>query len=364
MRRCKLCLMPDQLPGSDFDADSVCAWCRDAYPPYVTKGEQILAHKFKGLADHQGAADCLVGLSGGKDSTYALYRLVKHYHLKVEAFIYTHGGSKDFAIQNAKRSCEILDVPYYLVSLPGDTHTQSFLHYFKAWLAHPDSTAAGMTCVACKHLHILGSQIAVRRRIPYVVWASTPLEYSPFLAIKHQGDASHQYKREGMLHSGLQLAREIVQSPRFAQGLLRVPRTSILGCLAVFPNSAYLRFRYRSVSPLMFYSYEKWDPELILDTITSNLDWKIPPEIKEDWHTDCVFNVFKEHMFQKMYGVSYTDSHLSNQIRHGYLSREEARIKLKESKRFYAASILPALQFLKSQALMSQIDLSCFDVDI
>ncbi|MCB5254355.1 MAG: hypothetical protein LHW58_01805, partial [Candidatus Cloacimonetes bacterium] len=69
-------------------------------------------------------------------------------------------------------------------------------------------------------------------------------------------------------------------------------------------------------------------------------------------------------MFQKMYGVSYTDSHLSNQIRHGYLSREEARIKLKESKRFYAASILPALQFLKSQALMSQIDLSCFDVDI
>lgn len=363
MRRCKLCLLPDSLAGSDFDANGVCLWCREGYPPYQTKGEQALANKFRGLGTHSGKADCLVGLSGGKDSTYALYRLVKHYNLKAEAFIYTHGGSKDFALQNARKTCELLKVPYYIVSLPGNAHTKSFLHYFKAWLAHPNSISAGMTCVACKHLHILGSQIAARRKIPYVVWASTPLEYSPFLAIKHKGDASHQFKREGMLHSGLQLARETVRSPRFARGLFAMPRTSILGCLAVFPSSAFLRARYPSVKALMFYSYERWNPGLILDTIKAKLDWQTPQEIKEDWHTDCVFNVFKEYMFQKMYGVSYTDSHLSNQIRHGYISREEAWQKLAESKRFYAASILPALKFLEAEELMHKIDLNCFDME-
>ena len=363
MQRCERCLMPDNLPGSDFDAGNVCSWCRIDYPPYEAKGESALAARFRGLGDHAGKTDCLVGLSGGKDSTYALYRLVKHYRLKVEAFNYTHGGSKDFSLRNARTSCEKLDVQLHQVSLPGDKHKKAFLHYFRAWLAHPNAISAGMTCVACKHLHILGSQIAAKRRIPYVVWSSTPLEYSPFLAIKYTGDKQNPYKREGMLRSAMQMGKEVLRSPRFAQGLLAEPHTSILGCLAVFPSSAYLRFKFPSVTPLMFYSYEKWDPQLILETIKAELNWQLPSEIKEDWHTDCVFNVFKEYMFQKMFGVSYTDAHLSNQVRKGYLTRAEAWQKLLESKQFYAASLLPALKYLGAEDLISQIDPGCFEVE-
>ncbi|MCB5225095.1 MAG: hypothetical protein WCY21_06245 [Candidatus Cloacimonadaceae bacterium] len=364
MQRCKLCLMPDSVPGSNFDSEGVCAWCREGYPPYTILGEQALRNKFKGLGSHQGKADCLVGLSGGKDSTYALYRLVKHYHLKAEAFIYTHGGSRDYAIRNAEKTCARLGVKLHYTSLKENAHSQAFLNYFKAWLAHPGATAAGMTCVACKHLHILGSKLATQRKIPYVVWSSTPLEYSPFLAIRHTGDAKHQFQREGLLQSGVKMARAMVSSPKFAWGVLAQPRTSILGCLAVFPSSSFLRLSYPDVKPIMFYSFEKWNPDHILDTITSELDWQIPAEITEDWHTDCVFNVFKEYMFQKMFGVSYTDAHLSNQIRHGFISREEGRIKLRESKLYYAAAVAPALQQLGAQELMSKIDLSCFDVEI
>jgi len=356
--------MPDTLPGSDFDGDGVCSWCREGYPPYSVKGEQALRNKFQGLGDHKGQADCQVGLSGGKDSTYALYRLVKHYNLKAEAFIYTHGGSRDFAIRNAERACSELGVKLHHVALSGDTHKQAFLCYFKAWLAHPDSTSAGMTCVACKHLHILGSKLAAQRKIPYVVWSSTPLEYSPFLAIRHKGNTRNQFQREGMLRSGMQLARAVALSPRFALGVMTMPRTSLLGCLAVFPSSSYLRQRFPMVKPLMFYAYEKWHPGTILETITRELAWQVPAEIREDWHTDCVFNVFKEYMFQKLYGVSYTDAHLSNQIRHGYLSREEGRQKLRGSKQFYAAAVAPALKYLGAEKLMNRIDLSCFDVEV
>jgi len=77
--------MPDTLPGSDFDENGVCSWCRNSYPAYTVKGDQRLITKFKGLGKHSGRADCVVGLSGGKDSTYALYRLVRHYGLKAEA---------------------------------------------------------------------------------------------------------------------------------------------------------------------------------------------------------------------------------------------------------------------------------------
>ncbi|HPI25603.1 MAG TPA: hypothetical protein PLO57_03995 [Candidatus Cloacimonadota bacterium] len=168
--------MPDTLPGSDFDENGVCSWCRNSYPAYTVKGDQRLITKFKGLGKHSGRADCVVGLSGGKDSTYALYRLVRHYGLKAEAFIYLHDGSRDFAIRNAERTCEKLNVPLHRVSLPDHGHKRSFLAYFKAWLDHPEAIAANLTCVACKHLHIMGSQIAVKAQAPYIVWSSTPLE--------------------------------------------------------------------------------------------------------------------------------------------------------------------------------------------
>jgi len=363
MTRCNKCLMPDTLAGSNFDENGVCSWCRDNYPPYRIKGEQLLVNKFRGLGEHKGSADCLVGLSGGKDSTYALYRLVTHYHLKAEAFIYTHSGTNKFALENAQKTCEKLGVTLHQVSLSGDKHKKTFTRYFKSWLAHPTPTSAGMICVACKHLHLLGSRIATERKIPFVVWSSTPLEYSPFLAIKYTGDKKHIYKREGLLRSGIHIGCELLASPTFAKSLATTLGTSIPGCLAVFPGSGYLRFKYPQVHPLMFYAYEKWDPRLILDTITSELGWKIPEAIKEDWHTDCVFNVFKEYMFQKMFAVSYTDAFLSNQIRYGYITRDEALQKLWESKSFYAASLKPALKFLDLEYLMSDIDLSCFEVE-
>lgn len=356
--------MPDSLPGSDFDDQGVCSWCRTSYPAYSIKGERSLRNRFKAMANHSGRADCIVGLSGGKDSTYALYRLVRHYGLKAEAFIYIHEGSRDFAIQNAERCCEALNVTLHRVSLAREGHKGSFLAYFKAWLSQPDVIAANMTCVACKHLHIMGSQIAVEARAPYIVWSSTPLEYSPFLALRHRGNQAHQFKREGALNGAFKLARQSLKSPALAKGLLRFPLLTVMGCAAVFPSSAYLRYRFPELKPLMFYTYEKWDPELILHTIRSECDWQTPDVIREDWHTDCLFNVFKEYMFQKMYGVSYTDSHLSNQIRHGYLTREQAIQKLKDSKAHYAAALAPALLELGAPELISQTDPECFKVDI
>ena len=364
MRRCSKCLMPDTLPGSDFDENGVCSWCRNSYPAYTVKGDQRLITKFKGLGKHSGRADCVVGLSGGKDSTYALYRLVRHYGLKAEAFIYLHDGSRDFAIRNAERTCEKLNVPLHRVSLPDHGHKRSFLAYFKAWLDHPEAIAANLTCVACKHLHILGSQIAVKAKAPYIVWSSTPLEYSPFLALKHKGDSAHQFKREGTIQGAVKLCNQMLKSPSLARSLLSFPRLSILGCAAVFPSSKYLRYRFPDLIPLMFYSYERWDPELILTTIRTELDWQSPPDTAEDWHTDCLFNVFKEYMFQKMYGVSYTDAHLSNQIRHGYISREQALGKLRESKLHYAAALEPALKELGAEELIGRIDPECFKLEI
>ena len=93
-----------------------------------------------------------------------------------------------------------------------------------------------------------------------------------------------------------------------------------------------------------------------------NTDWAVPEHIVNDWHSDCLFNVFKEYMFQKMLGASYTDAFLSNQIRHELITREKAWEQLIESKKYYAKKLKEILPALDLEHLNHRFDLSCFEV--
>jgi len=364
MNRCSICLMPDSLPGSNFNSSNECHWCQTKYPNYAPKGEDELRVLLEASRNRSNSPDCMVGLSGGKDSTYALYRIVKHYGMKAEAFTYVHEGTAGFSLKNAKHTCKILGVKHHIVELPNQAHLKSFISYFQAWLKHPTTVSAGMVCVACKHLHLLGLDLAECRAIPMIIWSTSPLEYSPFLAIKHIGNQKNQFKREGTLKGLTRLVEEMIMSPQFALGIFQHFKTSLKGCLAVFPTCKYLTTKYPTVKPIMFYDYEYWNPITIRKTIEDNLGWTVPSDVLEDWHSDCDFNVFKEYMFQRMLGISYTDAHLSNQIRYGYVTREEARVKLSISKKQFASALPEALERIGKKDLINKMDLTCYEVDI
>lgn len=78
MKYCKHCLQPDTRPGIVFDEDGVCAACN--YQTSVYHGidwevRQKELHKITQWAKDQHAPyDCVIGVSGGKDSTFqAIY---------------------------------------------------------------------------------------------------------------------------------------------------------------------------------------------------------------------------------------------------------------------------------------------------
>lgn len=86
------------------------------------------------------------------------------------------------------------------------------------------------------------------------------------------------------------------------------------------------------------------------------------PDGPDDWHSDCLFNVLKEYMFQSMLGASYTDACLSNQVRRELLERDTALKLLTDSKNHFKTSVRPALEQLGLGNLAPRIDLSCFDL--
>ena len=81
MIRCRKCILPTTYPNIQFNEQGICSYCftpiekkRPSEKELKAKLDKII-HSCKG----KGKYDVVVGLSGGKDSSYVAYFLRKEY---------------------------------------------------------------------------------------------------------------------------------------------------------------------------------------------------------------------------------------------------------------------------------------------
>ena len=107
VRHCVRCGLPSNFPRVAFDADGVCDLCRayDVIEPharaYFRTMDDLRALFAASASAHPSRYDCLMLYSGGKDSTYALCRLVEM-GLSVYAFTLDNGFISDGAKENIR----------------------------------------------------------------------------------------------------------------------------------------------------------------------------------------------------------------------------------------------------------------------
>jgi N-acetyl sugar amidotransferase len=113
---CSRCVIDSAVPGVSFDADGICNYCRlhetlEREWPMDDAGQQIidgLVQKMK--AQGRGKRyDCVVGVSGGTDSTYLLY-WAKQQGLRPLAVHFDNGWDSEIAVSNIKKSISLLGV--------------------------------------------------------------------------------------------------------------------------------------------------------------------------------------------------------------------------------------------------------------
>ncbi|MCD6559266.1 MAG: 7-cyano-7-deazaguanine synthase [Palaeococcus sp.] len=108
MLRCSLCIHDERTGKIDIvDGKPLCRECQDflAHPPNKEKIR-------KELDDLMNEVDrAILGFSGGKDSSVALYLAKEKYRVDVEAVMIDNGFIAKEAIENAKRVAEYLNVP-------------------------------------------------------------------------------------------------------------------------------------------------------------------------------------------------------------------------------------------------------------
>lgn len=116
-RVCSRCICDTTFPNIRFDADGVCNFCHvhdklNAEFPTGEEGQKTLDHiidrvKRKGKGKKY---DCVVGVSGGRDSTYLLHLLTKEYGLRPLAVHFNDGFGNPVAGENMTKATTKLGV--------------------------------------------------------------------------------------------------------------------------------------------------------------------------------------------------------------------------------------------------------------
>lgn len=97
-QRCSRCVSDSTCPGIFFDSKGICNFCHlhdkwSGWYPNDSRGEEKLNKIIAQIkADGSGKKyDCVVGISGGRDSTYILHLCVKKYKLRTLAVHFNDG---------------------------------------------------------------------------------------------------------------------------------------------------------------------------------------------------------------------------------------------------------------------------------
>jgi len=117
LRRCSRCVLSASYPGSDIDETGLCKYCRMPEEQVASgwgyfRDIGSLKDAFaQAKATRGGDYDALLLFSGGKDSSYVLYRL-RELDLRIAAFTFDNGFISDDAFKNIERMCSEQNVPH------------------------------------------------------------------------------------------------------------------------------------------------------------------------------------------------------------------------------------------------------------
>jgi hypothetical protein len=182
MRQCKRCLLPAEVPGADLDAAGICAICRDyaksdhGHEEAARKRREADLEEALRACRGQGEYDCLVNLSGGKDSCYLLYKIKREYGLNVLAFT-TNMNVPEVAWDNINRTVEKLAVDHVVYTPPKEFYRK----LYRFLLQNQEERGAVRTvCYVCAPLFEGYSLLlAVEKKIPLVLAGYSPGQPEP-----------------------------------------------------------------------------------------------------------------------------------------------------------------------------------------
>lgn len=172
MRYCQKCILPDTRPNLVIGSDGVCVACKTSVQKETAidwqARERAFAAVVESVRSKKSGYDCLIPVSGGKDSTWQVVTCLK-YELKPLAVTFKVAGRNPLGQKNLDNLVR-LGVDHIDFQVDPSVEAKFMLTSLKKYAATGIPMHMGM--------HAITPRVAAMFRIPLIVWGeNSAFEY-------------------------------------------------------------------------------------------------------------------------------------------------------------------------------------------
>jgi N-acetyl sugar amidotransferase len=297
-QRCSKGMWDTTVPGITFDENGESNYSKmftkysEQYPG-GSEGKKVWEQHLANIkANSKGKKyDCIIGVSGGTDSSYLMHLAKKEYGLNPLAVTFDNGWSSDISVKNIKKMCQALDIDLETYVVDYEEMKDLLKSYIKSslpWVDFPTDHAIKSVLF----------QTAKREGIKHIL-------------------IGHDFRSEGSQPNEWTYSDD--KQLKFIQKKFGTEK------LKTYPNISFFKYfwlnyvkKIKMLYPFFFVDYNKQDAQKLL---IEQYDW----EYYGGHHHENMFTKFAiANWLPNKFGIDKRIITYSAQVRSGRLSREEA----------------------------------------
>lgn len=317
--RCTKCLLPQTHESITFDEKGVCSICNNIEfknkMDWESKKNELfeLVEQYRGKHDY----DCIVPFSGGKDSTWTLYYIVKELKLKPLVVRFDHGFLRPTLHENTIRVLRNLGADF-ITFTPNWKVVQKLM--LQSFLEKGDFCWHCHTGISSYPMHV-----AILYKVPLIIWGEPSSEYTSY----YKYGENEEVDEKRFNRTGANLGISAIDMAVRLSGNLD-PRD--FKPYSYPPLNELKKIGYRSIC---LGSYIPWDVKKQSKIINEELGWNgdfvenVPPQYNYE-KIECYMQGVRDWIKYIKRGYSRPTHLATIDIRNQRLSREEGEILIEK----------------------------------
>lgn len=311
---CKKCILDETVKDIWFDENGICKYCNindemEKKHPLGVAGEKRLSEIINKIKDDgkNNTYDCIAGVSGGRDSTYTLYKAVQ-LGLRPLAVHFDNGWNSVISVSNIKNACEKLNVDLHTIVADWEEFKDLQIAFLKSGTPDADIPADYA-------IYSVLYDAAEKEGVKYIL-------------------NGHSFRTEGTSPiSWTYMDGRYLKSVHKQFGKMKKIKSFPVMSMSKLIYYVFAK-RIKEVRLMEYINYVKKDVDSLLE---KELDWKY---YGGHHHENNFTKFFQSFYLPKRFGIDKRKTELSAMIRSSQISREKALNEIQEHPYHYEKDVV------------------------
>lgn len=303
VKMCSKCIYDENTPGISIDSEGVCNYCKiydelEAEYPTGEAGWKKLKELSKKIkkSGKNNKFDCIIGVSGGCDSSYLLYIAKEKLGLRPLAVHFDNTWNSRIAVENLHKVLKKLDIELYTYVMDNEEFNDLAKSFLKASVPEIDA----LTDVALTTVLYMSAE---KFKVKYIF-------------------NGHSFRTEGITPLGwFYFDAKYIQSIHKKFGTRKMER---------FPNlwfSTWIKWLFKGIKRVRPLYYVDYNKEEVKKFLNKEFGW----EWYGGHHMENRYTIFCDnYILPKKFNIDLRYVEFSALIRSGHMRREDALEELQE----------------------------------